>query len=113
MIDELDVMNWTTGGARDALASIFETGFEHAEAGRPYDYADEIIRRLHESGFVLNPVLPDDKWMGRLHDAEAEVERLREALEYIADRGAKWPSSEGGELSNLALDFLHQEPTDE
>ena len=32
--------------ARDVLASIFETGFEHADEGRPYDYADEVLRRM-------------------------------------------------------------------
>ncbi len=83
MTDELDVMNWTTSKARDALASIFATGFRHAEEGRPYDYADEIIRRLHETGFVINPLVSDNEWMRRMHAAEAEVERLRELLTRI------------------------------
>ena len=80
MVDELDVMNWTSPQARDALTDIFDTGFTRAEEGRPYDYADEIIRRLHEAGFVINPILSDDKWVRELTDAKAEMERLREAI---------------------------------
>jgi hypothetical protein len=40
---------------RDALASIFETGFEHAREGRPYDYADEIMRRMELAGWAFAP----------------------------------------------------------
>ena len=45
--------------ARDVLASIFETGFEHAEEGRHYDYADEVIRRMELAGWAFAPA---DEW---------------------------------------------------
>ena len=48
-------LKFSLSSARDALASIFETGFEHAEEGRPYDYADETIRRMEVAGYEFCP----------------------------------------------------------
>lgn len=41
----------TESRARDALAAIFESGFQHAREGVPYDYADEVMRRMDQAGF--------------------------------------------------------------
>lgn len=37
--------------ARDRLAAIFEEGFTHVVEGRPYDYADHILRVMEQAGF--------------------------------------------------------------
>jgi len=108
-----EVFNWTNPEARDALAEIFEHGFEHAEEGRPYDYADEIIRRLHEAGFVINPVQvsmaeavnwtsPEAKW--RKHCSH----ECGEALEDMAEAGAAatmetWPTARRVEVARDVL----------
>ena len=57
---------------RDELAAIFETGFQHAEEGRPYDFADETIRRMELAGWVFNNLRPEEEEM------VARVEKLAE-----------------------------------
>lgn len=58
---------------RDVLAEIFETGFQHAEEGRPYDYADEIIRRMEMAGWIFSD-LRAEEMVGRVEELAEQWE---------------------------------------